>query len=96
MTTIASACCPTVCGDEFLQPLEHPVAVLRLDVQVVHVDDVPGLQLGGQLALRRGGSRARRSCRPREQLAAGDGVEVRDRLRNAVLEDLEVVLASGR
>ncbi len=95
--TIPSAFGPIDVGDEFLQPLEHAVAVLRLDVLVVHVEDVVGRHDAGDLDDRLvllGLQRDRRAVLE-EDLAAGHGIEVRDRLRNPVLLDLEVVLGQA-
>ena len=76
---------------KFLQAFEHPVSVLRLDVLVVDVHDVPGLELGGNLI--RGGRRVERHDLAvfQQDLPSGHGVKVGDHLRHPVLEHLEVV-----
>ena len=78
--------------DEFLQTFEHPVAVLGLDVLVVDVEDVVGLDDRRHLGRRRLLDVEGNGCAVLEQhLAARDGVEVGDLLGKPVLADLEIV-----
>ena len=75
---------------EFLQAPEHPVPVHRLDVQVVDVEDVLGLHIVGHFGGLLLGAEVERLAVLEQELPARDRVEVRDRLNDAVLLDLEV------
>ena len=76
----------------FLQPFEHPISVLGLDVQVVDVDDVLRFELFGEIGRRLllGIQRNRLAVQESDFLTV-HRVEIRDRLNNTVLTHLEVV-----